>query len=293
MKLDTTLSEKISVVIIARNRVHALEASLQKLLALREPVPIIVVDNHSEDETVQVVRANYPEVTLIQLPENEGSAARNAGVQQAHTPYIAFADDDSWWEDGALRTAVSYFEQYPDLGLIQGKILLHGERLEPACQLMDKSPITTPQNFPGKCILGFVACGAVVRKDAFFSIGGFHPHFDVGGEEELLALDMAEQGWTLAYFPDILACHCPSPIRDKTRREQLVIRNHLWSVWLRRSLSSIVAETSSLIKKALADSNVRKGVLEAFTGLPWIIKERKKLSFTLEQEAAKLSRSHP
>jgi GT2 family glycosyltransferase len=188
---------------------------------------------------------------------------------------------------------VTYFERYPALGLIQGKILLGGGKVEPACQLMEASPVTTPPDFPGKCILGFVACGTIVRKEAFLSVGGFHRQFGVGGEEELVALDLAERGWMLAYFPDILAFHYPSPIRDRARRKQIVVRNHLWSVWLRRSGGGVLSETAPLLKKAIRDSDVRAGVREAFAGLPWILKERKSLSPALERELAKLSRFHP
>lgn len=283
------LLEQISIVVIARNRAHSLEQSLKHLADLREPVPVIIVDNHSEDETVQVVREKYPEVELLQLPENCGSAGRNIGVEWARTPYIAFADDDSWWREDALRVATTYFERYPQLGLLQGKIILHGKKIEPACQLMEESPLTPPPNFPGKAILGFVACGAMVRKEAFLAAGGFHHQFGVGGEEELLALDMAEQGWLLAYCDDLIAFHNPSPIRNKIRRKQLAVRNHLWSVWLRRPLRSVCAETSPLLQKAVTDSNVRKGVLEAFAGLPWILKERKPLSAALEREIGKLA----
>lgn len=288
MNRDSSLAEKISLVIIARNRAAALETSLRKLSSLPERVPIIVVDNHSEDGTPQMVRAKFPEVALLSLPENCGSAGRNRGVEHARTPYIAFADDDSWWESGALGRAVTCFEQYPRLGLIQAKILLHGERVEPTCQLMARSPVTTPPDCPGKCILGFVACGTIVRKDAFLAAGGFHRCFGVGGEEELIALDMAGRGWLLAYMPDILAFHSPSPIRDKTRRKQLAVRNHLWSVWLRRPLNSVLDETSPFLKKALTDCDVRQGVLEALAGLSWVLKERKPVSPDLEQEVAKL-----
>lgn len=293
MNVEQQLADKISIVIIARNRAQSLEKSLQKLLRLHKSVPIIVVDNHSDDDSARVVSERYPAVRLIQLAENYGSAGRNVGVQSAQTPYIAFADDDSWWAGNALRTSVAYFERYPDLGLIQGKILLHGERLEPACQLMGESPITTPRHFPGRCILGFVACGAIVRKEAFLAAGGFHRQFGVGGEEELIALDMAEQGWKLAYFQDILAYHYPSPQRNKTRRRELAVRNHLWSVWLRRSRGNLLAETAPLLTRAFTDGTVRQGVLEAFKGLPWILKERKPLSAALEHEVEKLSRFQP
>lgn len=290
MNAEQHLAEKISIVIIARNRAQSLATSLQRLQELHAGVSIIVVDNHSDDDTACVVSERYPTIRLVQLAENYGSAGRNIGVHCAQTPYVAFADDDSWWAGDALGRSVACFERYPDLGLIQGKILLHGERLEPACQLMGESPITTPRDFPGKCILGFVACGAIIRKEAFLAAGGFHRQFGVGGEEELIALDMAEQGWKLAYMQDILALHYPSPLRDKTRRRQLAVRNHLWSVWLRRSRASLLSETTPLLTRAVTDGTVRQGVLEALRGLPWIIKERKPLSAALEHEVGKLSR---
>src|SRR5690348_11355551 len=104
------LSEQISIVVIARNRAQSMEQSLKRLTTLHEPVPVIIVDNYSEDDTVQVVREKYPEVDLLQLPENYGSAGRNIGVERARTPYIAFADDDSWWREDALWAAPMYFE---------------------------------------------------------------------------------------------------------------------------------------------------------------------------------------
>lgn len=293
MNVDTRLSQKISIVLIERNRASELATNLERLHSLYEPVPIIVVDNGSEDETVPLIRATYPHVELLQLFGNYGSAGRNIGARYARTPYIAFADDDSWWKAHALETAIAYFEQYPELGLIQGKILLPGGVREPACQFMDSSPLATPAGFPGRYILGFIACGAVVRKDAFLAAGGFHQRFGVGGEEELVALDMAENGWKLAYFPDVVAYHAPSAIRDKTRRRQLTVRNHLWSVWLRYSVSSIFAETSPLLLRAMLDGAVRKGVCEAVHGIPWILKERRPLSPALEQDVRKLTRFHP
>jgi N-acetylglucosaminyl-diphospho-decaprenol L-rhamnosyltransferase len=289
MNAEKTLAESISIVIIARNRVQSLARTLKKLMELPEPLPVILVDNHSDDQTVQFVKEHYPQVKLLQLPRNHGSAGRNLGVEYARTPYIAFADDDSWWEAEAFPLAVAYFEQYPQLGLIQGKIIVRGEEIEPACQLMEQSPLTAPPDFPGKYILGFIACGAIVRKDAFLAAGGFHPQLGVGGEEELLALDLAEKGWALAYLPDLVAFHDPSPIRDKTRRKQLIIRNHLWSVWLRRSARGILAETIPLCGKSIADHDIRQGILEACAGLPWVVKERRLMSSALEDEITRLS----
>ncbi|MGH7536729.1 MAG: glycosyltransferase family 2 protein [Gemmatimonadales bacterium] len=56
---------------------------------------ILVVDNASRDRGVALVRERFPEVTVVQLPENDGpAAARNAGFQAARNDLILFTDND-------------------------------------------------------------------------------------------------------------------------------------------------------------------------------------------------------
>jgi glycosyltransferase involved in cell wall biosynthesis len=62
---------------------------------------VIVIGNGWVDGTAAAVRERHPGVDLIELGANRGAAARNVGVARAGTPYVAFADDDSWWAPGA------------------------------------------------------------------------------------------------------------------------------------------------------------------------------------------------
>jgi hypothetical protein len=97
------------------------------------------------------------------------------------------------------------------------------------CQEMADSPLQPADDLPGPPLLGFIACGAVVRRDAFLEVGGFDARLGVGGEEELLALDLAARGWGLAYVDEVVAHHYPSPSRDPADRRRLLVRNALWS----------------------------------------------------------------
>ena len=63
---------------------------------------MILVDNGSTDGTVAAVRDARPDLRVVRLGTNRGAPARNLGVRLAATPYVAFADDDSWWSPGAL-----------------------------------------------------------------------------------------------------------------------------------------------------------------------------------------------
>ncbi|HYJ13097.1 MAG TPA: glycosyltransferase, partial [Thermomicrobiales bacterium] len=114
--MDTT----ITIVIITRDRCASLLSTLHRLTREVPAIPIIVVDNASIDETVPTVRQQFPDVQIMALQQNIGSAARNCGVHAAGTPYIAFCDDDSWWHPDAIHRAIAYFEGYPKVGLIAG-----------------------------------------------------------------------------------------------------------------------------------------------------------------------------
>ena len=83
----------VGVVIATRNRREGLLVTLSHLSALRDRPPIVVVDNGSGDGTVAAVRAAHPGVRTIALPSNLGAGARNLGVRELATRYVAFADN--------------------------------------------------------------------------------------------------------------------------------------------------------------------------------------------------------
>jgi N-acetylglucosaminyl-diphospho-decaprenol L-rhamnosyltransferase len=260
-----------TVVIATRNRRERLLATLGRLCSLPDRPPIVVVDNASEDGTAGAVNQGYPGVRLIEAGDGIGSAARTLGVRAADTPLIAFSDDDSWWAAGALRRAVEVFEAYPDLGLIAARIVVEPRgTLDPTCEKMRDSPLSAERPLPGPPVLGFMACGAVARRSAVLSCSGFHPRYGFGGEEHLLAVDMASAGWGLAYVDDVVAHHQPVP-GPRAWRGKSELRNRLWSTWLRRPLLSAVRLTIVTMRR----KGGGRALLTALPGLPWIARERR------------------
>jgi GT2 family glycosyltransferase len=228
----------VTVVVMSKDRWSDLRTSLP-----RHEAPVILVDNGSTDGTPALVREHFPHVEVIELGSNRGAVARNIGVRRASTPYVAFADDDSWWAPGALKTAVAAMEAYPRLGVLVGQMLVgHSETPDPICRLMAESPLGQDDDLPGPSVLGFLACGAVVRREAFLAAGGFDDIIFFAGEEQRLALDLAALGWGLAYVPDVVAHHHPSPTRDPARRRALEGRNRILTALLRRPWP-VVAKT--------------------------------------------------
>jgi GT2 family glycosyltransferase len=283
---------RVAVVIATRNRLASLRVTLERLAALPEQPPVVVVDNASTDGTVEAVRADYPAMTVVALPENRGVAARTVGARQVDEPYVAFSDDDSWWAPGALAHAAELFDAHPRLGLIAARILVGPhEQLDPTCAVMAASPLGWQPGLCGPSILGFVACGAVVRRDAFLAAGGFHPRFVVGGEEGLLAVDLAMAGWALTYVDAMVAHHHPSPVRDHATRQRFIARNDVWTAWLRRPIRSAGRQTWTVLCAAMRDPAARAGLFDAFHGVGWVLRERRVVPAHLEAALRRLERS--
>ena len=88
-------TDDVTVVVATRNRADRLRETFPHHRART-----ILVDNGS-DAPPPV----FPDVDLVALGENRGAAARNVGVERARTPFVAFADDDSYWTPGSLARA--------------------------------------------------------------------------------------------------------------------------------------------------------------------------------------------
>jgi GT2 family glycosyltransferase len=284
----------VAVVVATRDRVRSLRRTLTRLEALPERPPIIVVDNASTDGSAEMVADEFPDVRIIELPENWGAGARTVGARHVEAKYVAFSDDDSWWAAGALANAADALDAHPRLALLAARILLDPEGgLDPACAEMASSPLPAEPDLPGRPVLGFVACGAVVRRCAFLDVGGFDPRFGVGGEERLVAIDLATAGWGLAYFNEVVAHHHPESKRDHTGRRRTVARNDLWSAWLRRPLGSMLRQTCLTMGPAVTDPWTRAGVIEAFRGLGWVARARRPIPPHVESKLRTLESAPP
>jgi GT2 family glycosyltransferase len=279
-----SLAGRVTVSILTHNRAPELATTLEHLLAVCEDAPVIVVDNGSTDATSAVLAAHAGRVRHLRLAQNHGAAGRNAGVAAALTPYVALCDDDTWWASGSLARAAAALDAHPDLAIVTARVLVGpGEREDPTCGAMAKSPLPPRPDLPGPPLLGFFAGASMVRRSAFLAAGGFEPRFFLGGEERLLAVDLASSGWAMAYLPDAVVHHHPSPARDAAGRRALLARNALWFAWLRRPWASALCATIKVLRTAGGDPAVLRGALQAAAGLGWIVGRRHVVTAEVER----------
>lgn len=269
--------DRVSLVVLTYNRRREALRTLARLYALRDrPGAIYVVDNASTDGTAAAVAQYFPQARLIRLPRNMGAAGRNAGVAAAQTPYVAFCDDDSWWEHGALVRAADVLDAFPRLAAVTAQVLVGNEqRADPACLRMSRSPLQNELGVPGTAVLGCMAGACMMRRSAFMEVGGYQPRFFIGREEALLAVDLMAAGWHMAYIPSLRVYHHPSTLRDAPARRRLLLRNALWCAWLRRPWRSAVMESLHLLARAAMDPQILHGTMQALIGVPWVLRHRR------------------
>jgi GT2 family glycosyltransferase len=270
-----TADPRVSVVVLTHGRCIELLRTVERLCALPERPRIIVVDNASGDATRQCLRERHPQVTLVALDVNLGAAGRNAGVERVASPFVAFCDDDTWWEPGALRHAADLLQAHPSLGCVSARVIVGADgRPDPTCARMAESPLPR-DGLPGTALIGFMAGACVMRTAAFRAGGGYEPRFFLGAEESLLALDMAASGWRIAYVPELLLHHHPSLARDAAARDLLVARNRFWLAWLRLPLPLAWHESRKLLREARQAHRLSRTSLAVLRGMGWVLGARR------------------
>ncbi len=113
----------VSVIIPAFNRAHTLGRALDSILAQKEvSLEIVVVDDGSTDGTRELVArfmSQHGEIRYLHQANQGPAAARNAGILNARSNFIAFLDSDDEWLPGKLRAQLRFFEENPDYLIAQ------------------------------------------------------------------------------------------------------------------------------------------------------------------------------
>jgi GT2 family glycosyltransferase len=274
---------------ITHNRRDEAVRSVGRLLALPEQPRVVVVDNGSRDGTAAALRAAHPRAEVIASPTNLGAVGRNLGVRLLDTTYVAFCDDDTWWEPGSLATAVETLDRHPDVAVLTARILVEpGGREDPIVPELRDSPVPGRPGLPGPALGSFLAGASVLRREAFLACGGFSPRLWLGGEEELLAVDMATVGWELCYLESLTVHHEASRLRDPTRRRRDGLRNTLWFVWLRRPVRAALRRTVHLARTVPRDRTSVLAFGDAVRGAGWVLAERRRVPPSVEARLASL-----
>ena len=119
-RITSAESERITVVIPLYNKEAEIERCLRSVIAQSlAPREVIVIDDGSTDRSAAIVERiimEHPEagIRLVRQANGGVSAARNRGIAEAATEYVALLDGDDWWLSGYIAEVARLMEYYPE-----------------------------------------------------------------------------------------------------------------------------------------------------------------------------------
>ena len=239
---------KVAVVILNYNGAAMLGKFLQSVVKYSPGAEIVVADNASTDDSVDVVAKGFPIVRLIRLDRNYGFAeGYNKALEQVDAEYYLLLNSDVEVTDGWLEPLLSFMEETPGAVACQPKILAYNQKMHfeyagavggfidaygyPYCRgrLFDTVEEDKGQ-YDDVCRV-FWATGAamMVRRDAFCNAGGFDARFFAHMEEVDLCWRMLARGGAIYVVPQSKVYHVGGATLDKSnpRKTFLNFRNNL------------------------------------------------------------------
>jgi len=115
------VSPRVAVVVVTYRSGERIEACLRALREVSREIPIevVVVDNASDDDTVERVAEGFPEVELVAGRENLGFAAgSNRGIAGSRADLVLLLNPDAQLPPGTLPALVEYLECHPEVGIV-------------------------------------------------------------------------------------------------------------------------------------------------------------------------------
>jgi GT2 family glycosyltransferase len=213
--------QKVAVVIPNWNGVHDLPGCLDSLISQTLSSHIIVVDNGSSDNSIELMEKNYPSVEIIKLPKNRGfDGGVNAGIKKAlgdGFECIALFNNDAVAEKNWLKYVLDFLEENPQAGIVTSKIVdQHNTNFDSTGDMYTVWGLAYPRgrgeavsNKYDENIWVFGASGgaSIYRSKMFKEIGIFDEDFFAYYEDIDISFRAQLAGWKVAYEPKAIVYH--------------------------------------------------------------------------------------
>ncbi|MCP5094734.1 MAG: glycosyltransferase family 2 protein [Chloroflexi bacterium] len=242
----------LSIIIVNYNTRKLLDDCLHSLAEATAPpqgMEVIVVDNASSDGSQAMVRAQYPQVTLIASEENRGfSAANNMGTAVASGKYVLFLNSDTRVAPDALARPVDYMEAHPDVGALTVRLVYPNGERDPDNHRGFPTPWNAICHFSG---LNRVFSGNPKFNGYFMSYANFnetHAVDVIAGSYMLMPMALCREldGWDETYFfygEDVDFCY-----RIRQTGKQIIYYPHVEVLHYKGASSGLRKESADIAK---------------------------------------------
>ncbi|MGH3037176.1 MAG: glycosyltransferase family 2 protein [Gaiellaceae bacterium] len=243
------MSAEVSILLVTYRCREAARACLASIGESTSGVgyEVVVVDNASEDGTVEMVGAEFPSARLVPLGENVGFAAGcNRAADEAAGEFILLLNPDTLVHERAVRNLLDFARSHPEHGLYGGRTLDPDGRVNPgSCwgapslwslvcfatvlstafkgnRLFDPESLGGWQRDSVREVDIVTGCLLLVRRTLWEELEGFDARFFMYGEDADLGLRARALGYRPAITPDAVVTH-EIGVSSATREDKLVL----------------------------------------------------------------------
>lgn len=224
----------ISISIVSLNTSKMLQDCLNSLLhsPTRVQYEIIVVDNGSQDGTLEMLKSEFPQVQVIGLGHNEGfTRPMNLGLQVGQGRYLLQLNPDTLIHPGLLDGLVQFMDQHPEAGIATPKVLNRDGTLQKQCRRSAARPwdvltyfLGMDKLFPnsrwfGRYLMTYMgddetfeaeavsgSC-MIIRRAVVERIGYLDEAFFAYQEDADFCFRARKAGWKIFYVPTVSLVH--------------------------------------------------------------------------------------
>lgn len=150
-------------------------------------VEIVIVDDGSPDNTLEIVKRLDTEITLVEQPNAGRGSARNNGFNHASGKYIAFLDHDDLLEETSIEERVAFLDGHPDKGWVFTDAMEYDRHRELGLYLDQFPWLDLDQDQFIQLLRGIypLTSTIMVRSELLKKIGGFNTAINYGDDIEL------------------------------------------------------------------------------------------------------------
>ncbi len=280
----------LSIVIVNYNVKEFLQNLLHSIEKASSNISkeIIIVDNASDDGSVELIREKFPEVKLIVNNKNLGfGKANNQALEIAKGKFILMINPDTLVREDTFNKMIEFFNSHPEAGLAGCKIMNPDGTLQLACRRSFPGPWTSFTKVTGLSHLfpksklfarynltyldenktyevdAISGSFMMMRKEVYDKVGGFDEQFFMYGEDLDLCYRIQQSGYKVYYVHTTQIIHYKGESTKRSRLDETKVFYDAMHLFVKKHLSSsflveLILRTAIGVRKMFAFLGKRK-----------------------------------
>jgi len=243
-----------------QNLLHSIEKASTKITS-----EIIIVDNASEDGSVELIKQKFPNVKLVENKTNYGfGKANNQALKISQGEFVLLINPDTIVSEDTFDELIKFFRSKPEAGLAGCKILNPDGTLQLACRRSFPGPWTSfckvtglSNLFPGNKIFArynltyldenktyevdaISGSFMMIRREVYEKVGGFDEQFFMYGEDLDLCYRIKESGFKVFYVHSTQLIHYKGESTRRSNLDETKLFYYAINLFVKKHLSSSI-----------------------------------------------------